>query len=120
MARQGVCDACHKVVLTLLAHVFRSIIRPLVQIDTFLGREVSPAREMIILTRDDMAFLAKSLRITPGLSLRLILAATILGGVTGKVAMADDEIDCSGTLDRTLQQVVLLVDSLKRLSDKRV
>jgi dephospho-CoA kinase len=27
-----------------------------------------------------------------------------------------DEIDCSGTLDETLQQVVLLVDRLKRLS----
>lgn len=36
-----------------------------------------------------MAFWAKSRRIAP----RLILAATILGGVTGKVAVADDEIE---------------------------
>lgn len=36
-----------------------------------------------------MAFLANTLRIAP----RLILAASILGGVTGKMAMADDEIE---------------------------
>ncbi len=44
-----------------------------------------------------MAFFAKSLRMAPrlslGLSLGLILATSVLGGTTGKLAMADDEIE---------------------------